>query len=343
MRNQRVSLRILSILLVGIFCSAAWAQDRLIITPRDGHDPFITAIDSAKKKVELIMFHLSDRVVIESLKSAQTRGVDVRVILDQNIAGKSQSAPGIIKDMQSKGVTVQLSSPAFSITHEKSMLVDDATLFITSINLATIVAKTRDFGVITADRDVIDEYQKFFDADWTNAQAGTDVSPVGGTRLVWSPGTSADRLVQFIASAKKSVHIEIENLGAVEIQGALLAAAKSGVEVKVLVSECGMGDPNRNEPFLDELGTGGVQVFMMTGPATPAKPYIHAKVIVADGEKFFVGSENFSYNSLIKAREVGIISADATMAKELASTISGDFAIADLRKVGAKAVCPKLF
>lgn len=37
------------------------------------------------------------------------------------------------------------------------------------------------------------------------------------------------------------------------------------------------------------------------------KPYLHGKIILVDGQKVFLGSQNLTKNSLENNREVGII------------------------------------
>jgi phosphatidylserine/phosphatidylglycerophosphate/cardiolipin synthase-like enzyme len=56
--------------------------------------------------------------------------------------------------------------------------------------------------------------------------------------------------------------------------------------------------------------------------------YMHAKMIVADGARAFVGSENFSDQSLDANRELGIIVADPTVLARLAATFSSDWGTA---------------
>ncbi len=54
-------------------------------------------------------------------------------------------------------------------------------------------------------------------------------------------------------------------------------------------------------------------------------PTIHAKTIVVDGALAYVGSENFTYNSLVNNRELGVIlSAPGEVAK-ITTTITTDF------------------
>ena len=64
--------------------------------------------------------------------------------------------------------------------------------------------------------------------------------------------------------------------------------------------------------------------------ASSAALYIHAKAIVADAgttrQRAFVGSENFSVTSLNSNRELGLLTADASVVNGLATTIQRDAA-----------------
>ncbi|HEX2282145.1 MAG TPA: phospholipase D-like domain-containing protein, partial [Thermomicrobiales bacterium] len=53
--------------------------------------------------------------------------------------------------------------------------------------------------------------------------------------------------------------------------------------------------------------------------------YIHAKLIVADGERAFVGSQNLSATSLDQNRELGIVVDDRVNLSRLTRTFAIDF------------------
>ena len=54
---------------------------------------------------------------------------------------------------------------------------------------------------------------------------------------------------------------------------------------------------------------------------------MHAKIIVVDGVKAFVGSENISTQSLDQNRELGIIVSDTTILNKLQSTFQTDWGV----------------
>ncbi|HEV7236131.1 MAG TPA: phospholipase D-like domain-containing protein, partial [Ktedonobacteraceae bacterium] len=74
-----------------------------------------------------------------------------------------------------------------------------------------------------------------------------------------------------------------------------------------------------NRAGIDTIKQGGVQV------REDSRLYIHAKIIVVDGQKAFVGSENISTQSLDQNRELGIIVADQGVLLTLQQTFQQDW------------------
>jgi phosphatidylserine/phosphatidylglycerophosphate/cardiolipin synthase-like enzyme len=58
-------------------------------------------------------------------------------------------------------------------------------------------------------------------------------------------------------------------------------------------------------------------------------PYIHAKMVLADGERGFVGSQNFTQTSLDENREIGIVLSEPALLKRLDATFERDAAAAN--------------
>lgn len=56
-----------------------------------------------------------------------------------------------------------------------------------------------------------------------------------------------------------------------------------------------------NEDDIEELRSHGITIH------TPDKPYVHAKAIFVDGEIGYIGSINFTQNSIDNNREVGLL------------------------------------
>jgi cardiolipin synthase len=140
-----------------------------------------------------------------------------------------------------------------------------------------------------------------------------------GANLVVSPVNSRAKITALIASAQTSLQIEDEEMYDTSSENALIAAARRGVSVRLILpwpADIEVADVAR-------LKAGGVQLVYVSAP------FIHAKVIVADGRLAFVGSENFSSTSLDENREVGLLLADTTALATITTTFERDWAVGD--------------
>ncbi len=299
----------------------------LLVTPSpEGHQPFIRAIDGAHRSIAMTMFHLTDEQVVAALVRAAGRGVDVRVIVD----GKSLTSKGskrAFDRLAAGGVTVRGSSPAFAITHVKAMVVDGDTAFITAINLTNDGDRTRDLGIVTRDRAIVEDAERLFAADWQNAATRGHATPEQReASLVVAPTTARPRLAALIASAHRELLVTVENLGDPQIEDALVAAARRGAKVRAIVPLCDK-NPNQlyNLPAAQHLAAAGIDIRMMPAPETAEQPYMHSKMILADGGAAYVGSVNFSVNSTTKARELGVIFTNAAAAAQIRSLFEADW------------------
>jgi cardiolipin synthase len=110
-----------------------------------------------------------------------------------------------------------------------------------------------------------------------------------------------------IAAAREEVLIEtfilFEDKVGLALQRELIAAARRGVAVDVLVD--GFGSPDLSDQFIGELADAGVRLRSFD----PGKPILgrwrvnwfrrmHRKIVVVDGEVAFVGGINFSADHL---------------------------------------------
>ncbi len=174
---------------------------------------------------------------------------------------------------------------------------------------------TRDFVVLDRSPVAVSSVESVFTHDWDGGTTAR-VASVGG--LVWSPG-SRSALVGLINSAHTSLAVENEEMEAPSIIAALKAARQRGVMVTVTMTY----SPTW-VPAWTGLARAGVKV--ATYPDTASALYIHAKVIVVDGQTAFVGSQNFSNASLAYNRELGVTTSDAAVVGPLSETLAADFA-----------------
>lgn len=288
----------------------------------DAHQPVISAINSAKSSIKMKMFHLSDPNVADALIAAAKRNVDVKLILDK-IQWNNPKDVTLNDTMIQAGIKLVKASDGangFSLTHEKSMIIDENKAMVSTMNQVKNFAVTLDFGVFTTDAGVISEMLSVYEADWQNAAANTSNTPaLSNPFLVWSPVNSSQKLVDLIGSTQNKLDLFVENLSATDVINALTALAAQHKVVRVIVPYCNASKANFNLPAITTLRAAGVDAKMFPGPATADIPYVHAKAIVVDQQKVFLGSENFSFNSLTKAREVGMIIPDDKISTDVST------------------------
>jgi cardiolipin synthase A/B len=327
LKSRFTSLPLVLSLFVFAFAGASAYADELIVTPLDKHQTIIKAIGLAKKTVDIVNFHLSDRDVVGALTNASKKGIQIRMILDSGILSRNNTSQKIVADLKQANIQVKPSTSKFSITHQKSLVIDDEIAFVTTMNLVTTSAVTRDFGIVTEDQGIIAEMDAVFTADWANADANDSQTPaLSNPRLLWSPVNSSQKLVDLIHSATSTIDLDVESFGDHDVLNALAERASQGVKVRTITPGCISGDqPLRNRTYLTTLATSGVVNRVMPAVSDETHPYMHAKILIVDQKVFYVGSENFSFNSLTKARELGIITEDNRLTQQVESVFNQDW------------------
>lgn len=292
----------------------------LLTQPDSGRTPILNLINGAQSSINLTIYEIEDPQIISALIAAVQRGVTVRVLYNYysfQHFGHDPNAP-FVAQLKAGGVQTKPAPQTFLITHQKTFTIDDRAAIIMTFNLTpNYFSSTRDFGIITGDSGQVAEIVKVFEADW----AGKPVS-VSQSALVWSPDNSRSKTIDLINSATRTLEVYNEETSDQASMQALIAAAKRGVKVRfitaVLTSHTNPGQDG-NAAERAALIAAGVQAKGM------AKPYIHAKMILADGARVFFGSENFSSASLDRNRELGIILEDRGIVSSMQGTFDSDW------------------
>lgn len=295
---------------------AAARTGPLITEPGAGFGPVYRLISRAKHSIDLTMYEFSDTTAEHSLAAAATRGVRVRVVLDQREKRTNSAA---YRYLTSHRIKVVWSSARFEYTHQKTLVIDGSKAVIMTANLTSRYYSTsRDFLVIDAGRADIRAIVRVFNADF----ADKPVRPGDGHDLVWSPTDSQAKLLALINRASSSLRIYSEEMSDTTVQDALISAAKRGVHVQV----CGENIDGEYDSAFARLARAGVRISSFS---SSRGFYIHGKVIEADygtrHAKAFIGSENFSSTSLNRNRELGLIISDHAVLVSMAKTFSVDF------------------
>jgi cardiolipin synthase len=291
----------------------------LIVLPDDSAKPILAAIEGAARSLRVKMFVFSDPALRKAIIAAQRRGVAVRVMLNPARRSGEQENEAARAALERAGIAVQDANPAFALTHEKSMVVDDVTAFVNSLNWTTRnLTETRDYAVVTTRGHDVSEIIECFEADW-HRQAFT---PRDKSDLVWCPGPGRDRICRFIDEARHKLFVQNERFQDTVIVERLVRAARRGVKVHVMVRPA---HTLKREKLVE--GVGGLRIMHDVGIKIHKLKHLklHGKMLLADGVGAIVGSINFAAGSLDGRRELAIEVRDATVVDRLHKIAAHDW------------------
>ncbi len=177
-----------------------------------------------------------------------------------------------------KGITVTRTADDLVRYHGKMIIVDDKVLYLLAYNFTHLdIDLSRSFGVVTKSDSAVKEAVRLFECD-AKRQPFTD--PKGG--LVISPVNARERLIKFIADAKKRLLLYEMKISDREFLSLLNKKISEGVAVRVLSRAAAKSE--------------AIPVRRLAGR-------LHLRAILRDGESAFVEARaSESWNSMPGAR-----------------------------------------
>ncbi len=292
----------------------------VIVEPDAGPTPLVDAIHGAQKSVWMEMYLLTNKSILAALEDDANAGIDVRVLLEAHPYGGGTLSPQeTLAKLQAAGVKAQFSNPAFALTHEKGMIIDQSTAYIMTSNMTNAAlgsgnyTKNREYDIVDSNSTDVQAIMNIFQADWNRTTASFN-----DPDLVVSPVNSRVDFNTLFASARHTLLVTGEEMNDSGIEQDLISASQRGVNVQVILPSPS-GSSDSNSPGIATITRKGVEV------REDPRLYMHAKIIIADGHIAFVGSENISTQSLDQNRELGIIIADTTALNTLQQTFIQDW------------------
>ena len=276
------------------------ADRSLIVLPDESAKPILDAINAARKSLLVKMFVFSDPGLLEAVLAAHKRGVKVRVMLNAARRDGKDDNQHVRQALEKAGAEVKDSNPAFGLTHEKSMVLDDSIAFVNSLNWATKnLTVTRDYAIVTTHRHGVEEIMACFEADWHRKE----FKPDAGAHLIWCPANGRERIAQFIDEAKHTLFVQNERYQDTVIIERLVRARERGVKIHLMARP-----PHclKKEKILE--GVGGLRIMDDVGIKIHKLKHLklHGKILLADSRRAIVGSINLAPGSFDDRRELAI-------------------------------------
>ena len=282
----------------------------LVVLPDDSARPILDAIGAASRSIRVKMFVFSDPALTGAVLAARRRGLKVRVMLNPARRSGEEDNEKTRKELIHGGIEVVDSNPDFHLTHEKSMVVDDETAFVKSLNWATKnLSGTRDYAVVTSHKHEVGEIVDCFEADWHRKR----FHPGRESHLIWCPG-GRDRITSFIDRARHTLFLQNERYQDTVVIEHLVRASRRAVKVHIMTRP----PHTLKEETLVE-GVGGLRIMDDVGIKIHKLKHLklHAKMLLADGVAAIVGSINLAPGSLDDRRELAIEVRDEDVVERL--------------------------
>ena len=292
----------------------------IIVLPDDTGKPIVDAVNAATKSLRIKMFLFSDPGLIQAVLDAHHRKVQVRIMLNPARRSGEQENEETRRILTEAGVSVLDSNPKFDLTHEKSMVIDDRTAYVKSLNWQTKnLTVTRDYAVVTTHQHEVDEIIECFEADWHR----TDFTPGDHSHLIWCVGNGRQRLGQLIDDAKHSLFLQNERYQDSVMIEHLVRAARRGVKVHVMARP-----PHKLKKEKLSEGVSGLRILQDCGVKVHKLRHVklHAKTLLADGNRAIVGSINLAPGSFDTRRELAIEVKDQQVIGRLDEVLQRDWA-----------------
>ncbi len=207
-------------------------------------------------------------------------------MLEQHPFGGGKLNPKTKLELDTDGVSTEWSNPSFALTHEKSVTIDGSETFVLSQNLtASAFTKNREYDILDTNPPDVTEVRTIFIDDWERKS----FSPPQNTSLIESPDNSRPALTTLINGATNLIDAETEDINDKQLIQVMSDKAKN-LTIRLIVPTISQLESNKTA--LEQLTAAGAQV------RTISSPYMHAKMILSDNTKAYIGSINFSQQSM---------------------------------------------
>ena len=287
------------------------AAVEVFATPEAGEQPYLDTLGRATQSIVVEIYLLGGVGIVDTLVTKAQAGVSVRLIADN---GQRDTNQPYVDKLVAAGAKVVWSDPQFPYMHAKFFVVDKKEAIVSTGNFSKkySILLERNFVARVTDSEDVADLVTLFEADWVRGAV-----PLACTRLLVSPINARQRLLALIQSAQTSLLIESMQFADGEVRDAVAERKRSGVAVRALLADAAWIDAN--DTAAKFLGSLGIPVKSI--------PHLHTKMLVIDGKSAYLGSENLSYTSLSKNREVGVIVEDAASLKPLVDTFEKDWSV----------------
>lgn len=274
-------------------------------------DDIVSQIDNAQERVYLEAYIFTERDMRDAIIRAYKRGVDVKVLLENNPYKAPYLNDSHYGDLETAGIDVKWSDPLnYSLNHAKLLIVDNQAYVSTGNFSYSLFKYNRDLLVNINDNDFLEVLVELFIWDFSHKNTG-----IYHENLVLSPDYSRDKITSLVMSAQKSIDFYFPYIADEEFQEVLFDLANTGIKVRWIVDSTTFEDDNDVIELFKEKGIELQEINSWK---------LHAKSIIVDNTIAYIGSINFSSYSFDENREIWVILKDERLIDKLLGIYNSD-------------------
>lgn len=281
-------------------------------------EKIVDLINKSEKEVLLQSYIFTEKRILEAIKKAYNRWVEVKVVMERNPYLAYNINNSRFNELNKIWIPVSWSNPEnYSLNHSKFLLIDWLSIVSTGNFSYSKFTKNKDFLVFIWDENFYEKMKKIFinDFEWNLDYTYLD-------KLVNSPYYSREKLNELINSAENEIKIYIQYFSDDQINELLIQKSKQWVEINVILPEKYFFDLE-NKHILEKLISNWINITYLD------KYKQHSKAILVDNKYLFIWSINFSEYSIDKNKEVWIIIKNKTIIEKFNSVFTKDFKLFD--------------
>lgn len=321
-------------------------------------DKVVDMINQSQKSLEIAMFSMDSKKVIDAIYKADKRGVKVTLVLDQSRAEKHDislaNMPSTIKRVDAGTYSPTVSTDT-TYMHHKFVLADrgesNEKLLTGSMDFTAAGEKyQQSFYMITPDHTLIGFYGKLFDIlkqgiSGSQKFNNTAYNPwlahiqYSDTSIdLWSsPGFNNQsvkyKILDLIKNSKVSIKVMMWQFNDQDIARALVKQAQKGVRVSVIGDDLTVGDGNSVLPYLQKkaaneaagnltvvLDTKSLKLINRAKLPKNFNPFVHQHDMIVDGKILVFGTNNWTEWGFRKNDEDTMITDNAYLVNEFDKT-----------------------
>lgn len=282
-------------------------------------DQIVKDINTAKNKVFLETYILTEKRIQEALIKAYNRWIDVQVILEKNPYMAYNINNKSYNKLHLAWIPVVWSDPKdYSFNHSKFIIIDDY-FYISTWNYSYSTFKyNRDFFLKSDDPEILEIILKIFNYDYIWEERN-----FYHPNIVLSPYNSRHFFQTYFISAEKTIDLYFQYFKDDALVDLLIQKQKKWVQVTAIIPKTAL---ESNKDTLNKMEKSWINLHVMT------KKKMHSKVIVIDKKYWFIWSINFSHYSLDKNRELGLLMKNPNIIKNILDYFKDDLANNTVKK-----------